>query len=105
MPWQNMCSAPWACCDAAARAWTPCCAATDGRRAALDVFASQPLGAGHPLFGLDNVLLTPHAAGLTVDSMRRMGSGTVVEVGRILAGLHPLNCVNRAGLDSAVGPA
>ncbi len=66
--------------------------------AALDVFATQPLAVGHPLLGLDNVLLTPHAAGLTRDSMRRMGIGTVAEVGRILAGQCPLNCVNAAEL-------
>lgn len=69
--------------------------------AALDVFATQPLAAGHPLLGLDNVLLTPHAAGLTRDSMRRMGIGTVAEVGRILAGQRPLNCVNAAELDAS----
>ena len=66
--------------------------------AALDVFATQPLPQGHALCGLDNVLLTPHAAGLTVDSMRRMGAGTVREVERLLAGMLPVNCVNRDGL-------
>ncbi len=69
--------------------------------AALDVFATQPLAVGHPLLGLDNVLLTPHAAGLTRDSMRRMGIGTVAEVGRILAGQCPLNCVNAAELKAS----
>lgn len=66
--------------------------------AALDVFETQPLPQGHALCGLDNVLLTPHAAGLTVDSMRRMGAGTVLEVGRLLNGMLPVNCVNRDSL-------
>ncbi|MBX9604220.1 MAG: D-2-hydroxyacid dehydrogenase [Bryobacteraceae bacterium] len=33
--------------------------------AALDVFAQEPLPAGHPLFVLDNVLLSPHTADRT----------------------------------------
>jgi D-3-phosphoglycerate dehydrogenase len=33
--------------------------------AGLDVFEAEPLPAGHPLLGLSNVLLTPHAAGMT----------------------------------------
>jgi len=32
------------------------------RGAALDVFDVEPLPAGHPFFGLDNVLLSPHSA-------------------------------------------
>ncbi len=32
------------------------------RGAALDVFETEPLPTGHPFFGLDNVLLSPHSA-------------------------------------------
>jgi len=32
------------------------------RGAVLDVFSQEPLPAGHPLWGLDNVLLSPHTA-------------------------------------------
>lgn len=66
--------------------------------AALDVFDSQPLRDDHPLLALDNVLLTPHAAGLTVQSMKRMSLGTAEEVRRILAGQLPRNLVNAAAL-------
>jgi D-3-phosphoglycerate dehydrogenase len=68
-----------------------------GRRlggAALDVFAEQPLRPDHPLLALDNVLLTPHAAGLTQESMARMSRGAAEEVLRLLAGERPLNLVN-----------
>ncbi len=32
------------------------------RGAALDVYAQEPLPAGHPMYGLDNLLLSPHCA-------------------------------------------
>ncbi len=67
--------------------------------AALDVFSLQPLPADHPLLALDNVLLTPHAAGLTTQSMHRMSVGAAEEVRRLLAGQWPLNLVNREALD------
>ncbi len=66
--------------------------------AALDVFDTQPLRADHPLLALDNVVLTPHAAGLTRQSMRRMSLGTAEEVRRLLAGQRPRNLVNAAAL-------
>jgi len=62
--------------------------------AALDVFDAQPLAPGHPLFALPNVMLTPHVAGITEDSMLRMGQGTADEVLRILDGHLPLNFCN-----------
>lgn len=62
--------------------------------AALDVFAEQPLAPSHPLRQLDNVLMTPHVAGLTVESMVRMSEGAADETLRLLAGERPLNLVN-----------
>lgn len=66
--------------------------------AALDVFDTQPLRADHPLLALDNVLLTPHVAGLTRQSMRCMSLGTAEEVRRLLSGQLPRNLVNAAAL-------
>ena len=62
--------------------------------AALDVFGEQPLARDHPFLGLPNVLLTPHAAGLTQEASRRMGEGAAREVLRLLAGERPANLVN-----------
>ncbi|MET0598141.1 MAG: hydroxyacid dehydrogenase [Mesorhizobium sp.] len=62
--------------------------------AALDVFATQPLPPDHPFLGFDNVILTPHMAGITQESMARMGKGAAAETLRVLAGGLPQNLVN-----------
>lgn len=40
--------------------------------AALDVHTAEPIPADYPLKGIDNVILTPHIAGVTADSFRAM---------------------------------
>ena len=62
--------------------------------AALDVFAVQPLAPDHPLRSLPNVLLTPHAAGLTRESVARMSTVSAEEVVRALRGERPRNFIN-----------
>jgi len=62
--------------------------------AALDVFATQPLPPDHPYFSFDTVIITPHMAGITEESMMRMGVGAAEETVRILAGELPVNLRN-----------
>ena len=62
--------------------------------AVLDVYCEQPLRRDHPFLTLENVILTPHAAGLTQESMQRMSEGAAHEVVRLLAGERPVNLVN-----------
>jgi D-3-phosphoglycerate dehydrogenase len=62
--------------------------------AVLDVFVEQPLPSDHPLLAFDNVLITPHMAGITDESMMRMGVGAVEETLRVLGGSLPLNLRN-----------
>ena len=62
--------------------------------AAIDVFDTQPLPPDHPLLALPNVILTPHMAGITEESMLRMGQGVVAETRRIAAGELPEQLVN-----------
>jgi D-3-phosphoglycerate dehydrogenase len=64
--------------------------------AALDVFSTQPLPPDHPYFSLDNVIVTPHMAGITEESMMRMGTGAAGEALRVLAGELPVNLRNPA---------
>ena len=62
--------------------------------AALDVFNAQPLPSDHAFFGFDNVIITPHMAGITEQSMARMGTGAISEALRVLRGELPVNLVN-----------
>ncbi|HXR55606.1 MAG TPA: hydroxyacid dehydrogenase [Casimicrobiaceae bacterium] len=54
--------------------------------AALDVFAQEPLPAGSPLAGCPNLLLTPHIAGVTRESNRRVSSLVADKVAAVLGG-------------------
>lgn len=62
--------------------------------AALDVFTTQPLPVDHPYLALDNLIVSPHMAGITEESMERMGVGAAEEALRILAGDLPVNFRN-----------
>ncbi len=62
--------------------------------AALDVFSTQPLPPDHPYFSFDNVIITPHMAGITEESMMRMGIGAAEETIRVLANELPVNLRN-----------
>jgi len=54
--------------------------------AALDVFDQEPLPVDSPFRDLDNVMLTPHVAGLSVDSYQGLISLAVDEVTRFFQG-------------------
>ena len=64
------------------------------RGAVLDVYEQQPLRRDHPLLQLDNVILSPHAAGLTDDSVKRMSQGAAEEAVRLLAWERPVSLCN-----------
>ncbi len=75
-----------------ARAWTVDEAAlvkelqTGRIWAALDVFEKEPLPLDHPLRKLNNVLLTPHNAGITRDSLAGLIATMVDEIERFFKG-------------------
>jgi phosphoglycerate dehydrogenase-like enzyme len=62
--------------------------------AVLDVTDPEPLPAGHPLFGLPNVWLTPHLAGVQGSECRRLGAFAVAEVERYVVGVPMLGLVH-----------
>ena len=63
--------------------------------AALDVFVQQPLPLDSALYGMENVLLSPHMAGVTDDSLRAMGRSVANQARQILSGQLPEHLVNR----------
>ncbi len=62
--------------------------------AATDVYDFHPLAPDHELLTCPNLLLTPHIAGITATSTRKMSVGAADEMLRILKGEEPVNLVN-----------
>lgn len=62
--------------------------------AALDVFETHPIAPDHPLLGLDNVILTPHIAGATEETIQRYSRMMADDILRFMDGERPLNLVN-----------
>ncbi len=63
--------------------------------AALDVRVKEPPPENDPLQDLDNLILTPHIAGVTEESNRRASLHVAEDVRRVLAGQKPLSEVPR----------
>ena len=61
--------------------------------AAVDVMEEEPPRKSHPLFQLDNVLVTPHIGALTVEAATRGEWGAAEDVIRVLEGKKPKNPV------------
>jgi phosphoglycerate dehydrogenase-like enzyme len=68
--------------------------------AALDVFEYEPLLAEHPLTRLDNVILTPHFAGTTVEARARVMKLTAANIQRVVRGHAPIDIVNLTRLQT-----
>lgn len=62
--------------------------------AALDVLETEPPAPDNPLLGMPNVLLTPHTAGYSVDSLAQNRRETIEEVVHVLAGQWPTALLN-----------
>ncbi len=63
------------------------------RGAALDVFQTQPPGAGNPLLGLPQVIATPHMGAHTDGAMDAMGWGALNDCLAVLRGEEPAHRV------------
>ena len=70
-------------------------ARTGRLRIALDVTDPEPLPEGHPLFALENVLISPHVGGATTAGLPRLVRLINEQVERMSKGQEPLNVVVR----------
>jgi len=61
--------------------------------AALDVFAEEPLPAGHPLRSAPGAVLTPHIAWWSESAVRRGGDAALDAVAAVLRGERPAGAV------------
>ena len=70
--------------------------------AALDVLEQEP-PVSSPLFGRNNVILTPHTSFYSVESLEELQTKAAEEVVRVLSGQPPRNPVNPEALAAARG--
>jgi D-3-phosphoglycerate dehydrogenase len=62
--------------------------------AALDVLSTEPPARDHPLMGLENVILTPHVAFYSEESLRELQTKAAEEVASVLLACEPRYRVN-----------
>ena len=73
------------------------CIALDSKKiqgAGMDVFVSEPPESNHPFFKLDNILLTPHNAALTLECKERMSLEASQNIVFFLNNMSELNVEN-----------
>jgi len=64
--------------------------------AGIDPFVVEPATADEPLFQLDNIIVSPHSAGVTEDSLFRMGAVAAQNILDCFDGrLNPDNVINK----------
>ena len=62
--------------------------------AGIDVFEKEPPDANHPLFNLDNVILSPHNSALTIECRKRMAVESAENITFFLLNNNKLNLNN-----------
>ena len=62
--------------------------------AAFDVFETHPIAPDNPLLQLDNVILTPHLGGATLETIQRHSKMMTDDILRFTRGDRPVNLVN-----------
>jgi D-3-phosphoglycerate dehydrogenase len=70
--------------------------------AGIDVFEIEPIEPNDPLLQLDNVIVTPHSAYYTEESLYALQYGAAAEVARVLNGEEPISAVNQKDVDEVL---
>ncbi len=63
--------------------------------AGLDVFETEPLPSEHPLWDMENVIITPHVAGVDIHTRERHIGGLKENLRRFIAGEPLKNVVDK----------
>ena len=63
--------------------------------AGLDVFEQEPVDPGNRLLNMENVVVTPHAAGTTWDTWFRRANFAYENISRMIKGQEPISVVNK----------
>ena len=63
--------------------------------AALDVFETEPLPADHPLWQMENAILTPHVAAASVHIADRHLATLLLNIRRFVSGQEPVTLVDK----------
>ena len=71
--------------------------------AGIDPFVIEPAPTDHPLLALPNILLSPHSAGVSEESIYRMGYNAAKNVVDCFDGvLNQENVINKSVVDTIV---
>jgi D-3-phosphoglycerate dehydrogenase/microcystin synthetase protein McyI len=73
--------------------------------AALDVYEDEPMGPGSALYALDNIILMPHVAGLTMEAVEGMSLNAARQILQALVGDCPPHILNREAWPAAAARA
>ncbi len=71
--------------------------------AGIDVFEDEPLPSDDPIYGLDNVILTPHVAGFTLESNDRRRRDAALIVAETLKGKRSIFVLNPGAYENQKG--
>jgi D-3-phosphoglycerate dehydrogenase len=63
--------------------------------AGIDAYSQEPPDTSDPLFGLENLIATPHTGGITAESMERMALTVAEGIVSVLSGKKPQYLVNK----------
>jgi D-3-phosphoglycerate dehydrogenase / 2-oxoglutarate reductase len=68
--------------------------------AAVDVFTSEPVPAGHPLIGVDGIVVTPHLGASTAEAQVNVAADVADQIVEYLRGGSPRYAVNAPSINA-----